>query len=619
MKQEISVIVPTLNLEKAIRNNIKILESEIKKLWPDYEIIIIDDASCDQTYQKAKKFASEKIKIFNFPQNYGKGFALKFGFYKSKGNLIVFIDGDLDLHPNQIKEFVKVLEENNCDIVIGSKRQKGSIVHYPWYRRFLSFCYQLLIKLFLNLTVKDTQVGLKLFKREVLVKCLPYVVIKRYAFDLELLAVASKLGYKIQEAPVNLQYQFSGSGINLKAVRNMLQDTLAVFYRLRLLKYYNQNLVPYHSGLKILILNWRDIKNPKSGGAEIVTHQLAKRWAKSGTFVALFTASFPGAKKQEEIDGVKIFRRGKQWTVHFWAWVYYKRYFQAKFDLIIDQINTVPFFTPWYAKREKIISFLHQLAREVWLYEFPFPLNRLGYLLEPLYLKIYRPYPSLIVSPSTRESLEKLKFDKNKIYLIKEGVNFKPLDNPPEKEKNPILIYLGRLNPSKRIEQIIEAFALVQEKHPLSKLYIVGRGNPHYQDKLKKLAKKLNLKNIIFSGYLAEEEKKELLKKAWTLVLTSVREGWGLVISEANALGTPAIVYKVPGLKDSVHDGINGLVCEKNNPQNLAAKIKEVIENQKLRETLIRNGLKLSQKFSWDASAQETLRIVNNLIDEPKL
>jgi len=610
-REKISVVVPTRNLENTIQKNIQIIERELDKLSHQYEIIVVDDASVDQTYSRAKKFASEKIRIYNFPQHHGKGYALKYGFYHSSGNLIVFIDGDLDLHPNQIEKFIKILKEKNADVVIGSKRHKASIVDYPRYRRFLSFCYQILVKILLNLNLKDTQVGLKLFKRKVLKESLPRVIVKRYAFDLELLTVIAKLGYKITEAPINLKYQFSGTGINLKAIKNMLQDTLAVFYRLKLLKYYRQNIITADSRFKILILNWRDIKNPKSGGAEIVTFELAKNWVKQGIYVAVFSAAFPGSKKEEEIDGVKIFRKGRAWSVHFWAWCFYKKYLQGKFNIVIDEINTIPFFTPLYVLPEKKLAFIHQLAREVWWYEFPFPLNIIGYLLEPLYLKIYKKTPIITVSESSKESLRKIGL--KKIQVIKEGVNFSPIDKLSQKENKPTFIYLGRINKSKRIEHIIEAIKIARQKFPEIKLDIVGRSQPNYQKKLLKKIKKLELdKNIDFWGYVDEEDKKRLLARAWALLMTSVREGWGLVINEANALGTPAIVYNVPGLRDSVNNNLNGLIIENPNPLNLANTLSHFIKDINLRERLIRNALK-QKRITWIEVSEQALKIIRNI------
>ncbi|MFH1367124.1 MAG: glycosyltransferase [Patescibacteria group bacterium] len=617
MTGRISVITPTRNLEKTIRQNIGVIIEEIKKLNLDYEIIIVDDASLDRTYSEAKKFASEKIKIFNFPQNKGKGFALKFGFYQSTGDTVVFIDGDLDLHPNQIDNFIKILEKEKADLVIGSKRHKNSQVNYPAFRRFLSFGYQTLVKMLLNLGVRDTQVGLKLFKKEVLVECLPRVIIKKYAFDLELLVVAKKLGYKIVEAPINLKYQFSGTGIDIKAVKNMLQDTLAVFYRLKILKYYHQNIVPFTPDFKILILNWRDIKNPKMGGAEIVSHELAKNWVKKGVAVTFFAAAYPDGLKEEVIDGVRIIRKGRPWTVHFMAWRYYKKYFQGKFDLVIDEINTIPFFTPLYVLPEKKIAFIHQLAREVWWYEFPFPLNIIGYLLEPLYLKFYRRTPILTVSESTKDSLKKISFEKNPIFVMREGVNFTPLSSLAEKEKNPTFIFLGRLNKSKRIEHIIKALEIIIRDFPETKLWLVGRATSSYQKKINNVIHKLKLENHVkLLGYLPEAQKRERLSRAWALILTSVREGWGLVVSEAAACSTPSVVYKIPGLVDSVKDEETGLICEQNNPRSLSEQLRRLVENPALRDSLSKKALERSSKFNWPTAAEETLNILKNLSHE---
>src|SRR5205085_1272425 len=133
-----------------------------------------------------------------------------------------------------------------------------------------------------------------------------------------------------------------------------------------------------------VILNWRDILHPRAGGAEKVTHEIARHWVQWGHRVTLFCAAFPGAAYQETVDGVCVVRRGRQQTVHWDAYWHYRAGFQGRCDVIVDEVNTVPFFAPLYA-REPVIMYCNQLAREVWRYEAPFPLSVVGYGAEPLY------------------------------------------------------------------------------------------------------------------------------------------------------------------------------------------------------------------------------------------
>ncbi len=172
--------------------------------------------------------------------NIGKGFALSCGVDQSAGALVTFIDADMELDPATIGGFIDIMKESGCDAVIGSKRHPGSKVAYPKFRRLQSAMYQLLVRVLFNLDVRDTQTGLKLFRRQVLMEALPLLAIKRFAFDLELLVVARQLGYrKVCEAPIRLEYQFE-STVNLVSAWNVLWDTAAIFYRLRILRYYQR-------------------------------------------------------------------------------------------------------------------------------------------------------------------------------------------------------------------------------------------------------------------------------------------------------------------------------------------------------------------------------------------
>jgi glycosyltransferase involved in cell wall biosynthesis len=237
---KLSVIVPAYNEEKTIYQGLLNLDNVLNEINRPYEIVVISDGSQDNTYIEALKYKSDKVKVFHYNQNKGKGFAIKYGFYKTNGEIVGFIDADLDLNPKGIKNLLQYMEEEKADIVVGSKRHPQSKVVYPPRRQLYSGTYQLFIKLLFNLNIKDTQVGLKLFRREVLQKVLPVILVKRYAFDLETLVVASYFGYKnICEAPIELNHQFTSS-IDVKEVKNIIQDTCAIFYRLKILKYYDK-------------------------------------------------------------------------------------------------------------------------------------------------------------------------------------------------------------------------------------------------------------------------------------------------------------------------------------------------------------------------------------------
>ncbi len=237
-KVELSVVVPAYREGKRIYENLVRLVGELDKLNVLYEVVVVSDGNTDATVSEARRVPSQAIRVFHYPMNIGKGFALSCGVDQSTGRLVTFIDADMELDPATIGGFIEIMRTSKCDAVIGSKRHPESNVAYPGFRRLQSSVYQMFVRVLFNLDVRDTQTGLKLFRRQVLSEALPLLAIKRFAFDLELLVVARFLGYrKICEAPINLDYQFE-STVNLASAWNVLWDTAAIFYRLRILRYY---------------------------------------------------------------------------------------------------------------------------------------------------------------------------------------------------------------------------------------------------------------------------------------------------------------------------------------------------------------------------------------------
>ncbi len=237
---QLSVVVPAYREGRRIHSNLTRLIGELDKLDVSYEIVVVSDGNTDTTVREAKRVESPAVRVFHYPMNIGKGFALSCGVDQSVGDLVTFIDADMELDPANIGRFIDLMRSSGCDAVIGSKRHPQSKVSYPKLRRLQSAAYQLVVRVLFNLKVRDTQTGLKLFRRQVLREALPLLAIKRFAFDLELLVVARQLGYRnVCEAPINLDYQFE-STVGLTSAWNVLWDTAAIFYRLHILRYYER-------------------------------------------------------------------------------------------------------------------------------------------------------------------------------------------------------------------------------------------------------------------------------------------------------------------------------------------------------------------------------------------
>jgi glycosyltransferase involved in cell wall biosynthesis len=238
----LTVVVPVHNQAGTIVENVRTIRDRVADgVDGPFELIVVSDGSIDRSDERLLEEAPDVARLIHYDRNLGKGFAVKTGALAAAGDYISYVDADLDLDPASIPEFLELAREDGLDFVIGSKRHPDSVVDYPLARRVSSWLYQQLVRLLFRLDVRDTQVGLKVFRREVAEQVLPLLLVKQFAFDLELLAVANALGFgRIREQPVRLQYQFTGSGVRSAAVLLALVDTAAIFYRLRILRYYQR-------------------------------------------------------------------------------------------------------------------------------------------------------------------------------------------------------------------------------------------------------------------------------------------------------------------------------------------------------------------------------------------
>lgn len=238
----LSVVIPAYKQEKTIKKDLENVDEVLSKGLRDYdyEIICVVDGNLDKTKAEAKKVKSSKIKVLCYETNQGKGYAVRFGMKHAKGDLVSFLDAGMEISPAGIMMLMAHMEWYNADIIVGSKRHPASRVNYPILRRILSIGYHAFSKIFINIYVTDTQSGIKVFKRKVIEKIMPRLLVKRYAMDIEMLAVANRLGFsRIFEAPIEVHFDKSTSRVSWTTILHMAWDTLAVFYRLRILNYYN--------------------------------------------------------------------------------------------------------------------------------------------------------------------------------------------------------------------------------------------------------------------------------------------------------------------------------------------------------------------------------------------
>ncbi len=352
----------------------------------------------------------------------------------------------------------------------------------------------------------------------------------------------------------------------------------------------------------ILMFAWRDIKNPLAGGAEVVTDKYLSGLVKHGYKVTLFTSEFKGCKKNEVINGYNVIRDGGKLSVYLKAFFYYLKN-KNNFDIIIDQVNTIPFFTPLYIPKSKRVAFFHQLALNVWFYEKPLIIALIGYLLENIYLKLYFNTRIFTVSNSTKLDLMKYALaKKNNILVLENKIDFKPVKNIFKNKLD--FCFVGRLKRSKRVHDCIKALSLVNGD---SKLFIIGDGDEYYKEKLKGLVNKLGLdKRVKFLGRVSSKKRNEVMKKSIAILVTSVREGWGLIVTEANANGTLAITYDIPGLRDANKKGI---ILKRNNYKSLAKVMNKLLLNKKLVLLKSRQSLLFANKYyGWEKNIERLIR-----------
>ena len=370
--------------------------------------------------------------------------------------------------------------------------------------------------------------------------------------------------------------------------------------------------------MRILILNWRDIKNPSSGGAEILTHEIAKRLVMLGNHVVQFSSFFPGAHRKEVVDNVEIIREGNAdirtlfASVHFRAFLFYKRE-KEKFDVVVDEIHGIPFFTPWYVKKKKIVL-ICEVAGDLWVKVFGSFFGLLGRMVEKFYLfLVYKDILFITISDSTKKDLIENGVNKEDIIVLPMGINVPYNIGDIKKEKEKTLIFVGRLTVTKGIEDALSALREIV-RNKIVRLWIVGRGEENYVQKLKRMCRQLHIEDkVTFYGFVPQKKKFTLLARAHLLIHPSLREGFGLTIPEAGYVGTPVIAYNSPGLRDIVKNGKNGILVAENSPESLASAIMQLLSDELLFQKLCQGAKEEAFQYNWDNTASVMLDILKKI------
>ena len=345
------------------------------------------------------------------------------------------------------------------------------------------------------------------------------------------------------------------------------------------------------------MLNWRDPRNPLAGGAERVSLAYLRGLVERGHEVAWFANDFPGADPAEVVDGIDVIRGGGKFS----SWRAARKWHetQPKFDLVIDQHHGLPWYAPWWCGT-RCVAYIHEVLGPIWRAFYPWPISAIGRWQERFTHRWYRRVPFWTASSFTRDLL--LEQGVESVTQIPYGVDTRALETLPEKELDgPLrLITVSRLAPNKQVDHAIAALWCLLKEHELrAHLKIVGEGQE--ESGLRKLAHDLEVtEHVEFCGALPEAEKDAALREAHFLLHTSLREGWGLNVIEANALGTPAIVYPTPGLVESTLHKQTGLVADEESPSALAAMIASVQSHEGDFQDWRAAARDRAAEFHWD-------------------
>ncbi|WVH09076.1 MAG: hypothetical protein EoVTN8_397 [Fluviibacter phosphoraccumulans EoVTN8] len=356
--------------------------------------------------------------------------------------------------------------------------------------------------------------------------------------------------------------------------------------------------------MNILWFTWKDINHPEAGGAELVNEELAKLLVKDGHHVQFVVAGWKGCKSYSERNGFKIDRVGNRYTCYIKAYFHYKKY-KNWADVVVDECNTMPFFCKYYVKQPTVF-FIQQLAREVWFYQMPIAIAIIGYMIEPIYLRLLNREKTLTFAESTKSDLINLGFDSKRIGILSEAFTIKSAPSPFywEKQCEPTILFFSAFREMKRPDHVIKAFEIAKETLKNLRLEMVGGGSGPYSDMVVSLIKNSKFSDSIkYHGKVYDaENKKMIMGRAHFICCTSVREGWGIIVSEAGSQGTPAIVYKVNGLKDAVKYGDAGLICERNNPEMMAKKICEAFSQITDYNKLVLNAFETAKNVNVNST-----------------
>ncbi|MFN2601966.1 MAG: glycosyltransferase family 4 protein [Gemmatimonadaceae bacterium] len=364
--------------------------------------------------------------------------------------------------------------------------------------------------------------------------------------------------------------------------------------------------------MKILILNWQDRENPQAGGAELHLHQIFGRLVRRGHSVDLLCSGWNDAAPRATIDGINVHRVGSRHTYPFLAHRYYRRNLASlNHDVVIEDLNKAPLYTPLW-KINRLVALVHHLFGSTAFRETAAPLAAALWLAERPIRSLYRKVAFEAVSESTANDLVRRGIPRDHIRVVYNGVDTDYLTPDPSlRSPTPLFIYIGRLKRYKGVDLVIRSFA--QLKNEKAALEIAGTGD--YRPALEALTREVGIESRVrFLGFIPEESKLALLRRAWAATLASPKEGWGISNMEAAACGTPVVASDSPGIRESVIDGETGFLVPHGDVAAMADAMRRLAESPSLVESMGKAGRRFAEGFSWEKSADGTIAHLEEVV-----
>jgi glycosyltransferase involved in cell wall biosynthesis len=366
--------------------------------------------------------------------------------------------------------------------------------------------------------------------------------------------------------------------------------------------------------VKVLAVNWRDMRNPEAGGAEVHLHEILSRLAARGHEAVQVSATFPHCSPDDEIDGVRIIRRGKWWNANFVVTSFLRGHLASnRYDVILEDINKVPFFTPLVTRIPVVPVIPHLFGTTVFREADPVTAAYVV-LMESLIPLIFRRSRFMVISESTKEDLVRRGIAAGRVRVILCGLDHDVYrDLSLERFTSPTIVHLGRLRRYKSAEVAIRAMAPIRDALPGARLVVIGDG-PH-RAALERETRRVGLAGtVVFKGYMGRDEVVEFLNRAHLLLNPSPKEGWGLTVVEANACGLPVVASDRPGLRDSVRDGETGFLVPYGDVDAFARKALLILRDGELWRRLSEGALTRVRELTWERTARETEDFIREVL-----